>query len=452
MFEYDDIYNKLFENEGFVEILSKFHSNSWNNLEKKERFELIDSFVNKYAEVLNLGELKVKKEDSKNISGSYRDIKTIVNVNVETADKISQYDLIDTLFHELRHNFQHRAVSKNLHDGEIVSEEKRKAWKLNFLVSPRKYGNYISNVGENSHLYLYQPVEKDAFMSGLALTRKSYEIIEQRVGEIDEGFYKYAYYNKDLIMKYFSKEEKYVKEMEEKEREVYDIFLKNNKEYHIEKECLKIANETMKKDVKDMSVEEIMSLFSVYVWAYLDDDYKLDLLQEYDMRVNKYKKAKFSKESNTAFKICGKTNLREDIGNILNDLFSYQFSVIVKMMIDGKIPCDPRLREELEINKFVFDKKEINYVKDSDNFLLYSIQPYALFEGRTVIEWFKKLKEVETKFYGIDNGDYDSWIDFYDNDKYIPYIEKFYDKPFEDIYNELVATMKKRVTEVKKRN
>ena len=36
-------------------------------------------------------------------------------------------------------------------------------------------------------------------------------------------------------------------------------------------------------------------------------------------------------------------------------------------------------------------------------------------------------------------------IDFYDNDKYIPYIEKFYGKSFKTIYNDLVKKMKENV-------
>lgn len=444
MIKYDLVYDRLFNDEKFVEILMKFHSSNWDNLDKKQRFAVLNEFVDRYSEIFNLGDMKIKKNGNKNYAGAYLDIKSLVNVNEQAIEESSQYDVMDTLFHELRHNFQHRAISRNLSEFENVSEEERRKWKMNFLVSPRGYHNYITVTGDNSWLYLYQPVEKDAFMTGLSLTKKAYEIIKEKLGE-DRAFVSYAVMNRDKIMLFFSDEEKYTSSIKNGEEAVFQIFERNNKERELEKKCMLIANETMKKDISDMSIEEIMSLFSVYVWAYLDDDYKISLLEEYDHRVNKYKSAKIVKESNSAFKICGKACVREDIGSILNDLFSFQFAVMVEGMIHGKIPCDPKLKEELTVNMYTENKKRINYVRDVDNFLLYSIQPYALFEGRTIIEWFKKLKEVETKFYGIDNGDYEHWIDFYDNDKYIPYIEKFYDKPFDEIYSELVDSMKKKI-------
>ena len=444
MIKYDSLYNRLFDNEEFVEILYKFHSSNWSTLDKKGRFAVLNEFVDKYAEIFDLGDMKVSKNASKGTAGYYYDLKSLVNVYGEAIENTSQYDVMDTLFHELRHNFQHRAISKNLSDYETVSDETRRKWKTNFLVSPRGYSNYISNVGENANLYIYQPVEKDAFMTGLSLTKKSYDIIKEKLGE-DIAFVAYAQMNKNVIMMFFADEDKYGSSVKNSEEACFEIFEKNNKEREIEKKCLAIAKKTMEKPIEDMNLEEIISLFSVYVWAYLDDEYKMDLLIEYDSRVNKYKPAKIEKDGNSAFKICGRVNTRENICGILNDLFSYQFALIVDKMIEGKEPCNPKLREELRINMYTENKKRINYVRDVDNFLLYSMQPYALLEGRTIIEWFKKIKEVETKIYGVDKGDYEHWIDFYDNDKYIPYIEEFYEQPFEEIYNGLVDNMRKNI-------
>lgn len=451
MFAYDKVYDRLFANEEFVDILCKFHTSNWEKLNKAERIAVLQEFVNKYVEILEIGDMKLKGDKrNKHYSGSYYDIGGLVNFNEDAVEKSSQYDIMDTLFHELRHNFQRRAVAKNLSRYETVSEEDRKLWKLNFLVSPRGYGNYISTEGENAGLYYYQPVERDAFMTGFSLTRKAYELVKERMGE-DVEYILYARPFKNLLMIYFSDEEKYVNNMKEMQKRVFEIFESNNKEREIEKKCMEIAKETMKKDIKDMSMEEIMSLFSMYVWAYLDDDYKLELLFEYDSRVNKYKKAKITKESNSGFKVCGVINTRDNIGTILNNLFSFEFAGMVEMMIHGKMDCDPELREELAVNMWMENKKRINYIADSENFLLYSMQPYALHEGKTIKKWFEKIKEVQQKVYGVDGSHWDHWIDFYDNDKYIPYIEKFYEKPFEEIYGELVAGMKAKVKEVRKK-
>ena len=167
---------------------------------------------------------------------------------------------------------------------------------------------------------------------------------------------------------------------------------------------MKIAKETMKKDIKEMSLEDIVSLFSVYVWAYLDDDYKISLLKEYDSRVGRNKPVRIEKESNTAFKVDGVVSVREDIGGLLNNLFSYEFRGLVFGIISGKIPASDKLKEELTVNLYKENGKKVNYIKDSDNFLLYSIQPYAIFEGKTIIEWFRQVADMEKKYYGIDNG------------------------------------------------
>lgn len=441
MFVYDNVYNKLFENEEFLEILYGFHSSNWEKMSVEERKILINLFVDKYSEVLGINKLKFKKEKSRSYAGSYNDVSGLVNVNSEAIESTSQYDIMDTLFHELRHNFQHRAVSKNLTEYETADVELVKQWKLNFLCSPRGYSNYIDTKGDHKNLYMYQPVEKDAFMTGLSLTKKAYSLIKEKLGE-DDAFVEYAKIQKYSIMLYFSDEEMYVAGRKLGAEQVAELFEKNNKEKQIEKKCVKIAEETIKKAISDMSLEEIISLFSVYVWAYLDDDYKLELLKEYDKRVNKGKLIKIELDGNSVIKLNGKMYMRDKILSILNDMYTVHFQNLVKEIIKGNISVDSKMKEELTINMYQVDKKKINYVKDSENFLLYSIQPFALLEGKVVIEWFKEIKAVEKKFYDIDSEEYEDMIDFYDYDKYIPFIEKFYGMPFEDVYNEQVEKMK----------
>jgi len=371
-------------------------------------------------------------------------------VNKDHLENRSQYDVMDTLFHELRHNFQRRAVSGNLSNIESADEKKVKEWKLNELSSPIGYSNYISTSGEHGDLYYFQPVEEDAFKTGLRLTRKAYTLISSKLGE-DVEFKIYGNLNKDAIMLFFSEEQQFVDLFKRSRKAVFDLFRENNKKFEIEKKCLKVAKNIMKKDVSEMNREEICALFSVYVWARLDDDYKIDLIKAYDKLVNPYKPIKIQEESNTGFKIDGQIVTRDHILGILNILFSYELKTKVDAIIKGKEECDPKLKEDLTANMFKFDNKKINYIRDVDNFLLYSIQPYALFEGRVIINQFKEIKECEKKFYGVDEGDYDSMIDFYDNDKYIPYIEKFYKKSFKTIYNDLVKKMKENVKIAKKK-
>lgn len=443
MFEYDKVYDYLFNNDKFVDILYKFHSSNWKDLDVKGRYEIIKEFIECYCETLKIESLKAKKISTK-FCGSYSDMNSLVDVSASAVKEDSQYDVMDTLFHELRHNFQHRAISGNLTELETVTEKQLNEWKLNFMSSPSGYSNYISTEGENGGLYLYQPVEEDAFKTGLCLTRKAYEIIEKKLGE-DVEFAYYGAKNRNTIMTYFSDEKEWVDYSTECKEKVFEVFKTNNKKFEIEKKCLGIAKDIMEKDLNEIPDEELCSLFSVYVWPHLDDDYKIDLVKEYDRRVNPYKPIKIEKHSNSGFKIDGIEVYREGVMSILNDLFSYEFRKKVEGIIAGKEECDSKIREDLTVNMYKVKGKKINFIYDQDNLFTYSIQPYAVLEGKVIVEQFKEMQRCEEKIFGVKEGDYDSMIDFYDYGKYIPFIEKFYGKSFKTVYNDMLKGMKENI-------
>ena len=227
MFKYDEFYELLFKDDKFIGLLQNFHSSRWENLDLDNRYEIVKSVIDRYCEILKIDNVKFKKEKIKKYSGSYVDLNLSLNVSEHDIKEGNQYDILDTIFHEARHNFQHRAVAKKLTDIESVDEKIVKEWKLNFLKSPRGYSNYISFEDENGYLYNYQPVEADAFKTGLSLAKKSYEIIKENNGP-DVNYYRYAHKYKELIMKYFSLEEEYVEEFKKYRGEVFESFNKNN--------------------------------------------------------------------------------------------------------------------------------------------------------------------------------------------------------------------------------
>ena len=76
-----------------------------------------------------------------------------------------------------------------------------------------------------------------------------------------------------------------------------------------------------------MSLEEIISLFSVYVWSYIEDDYKLELLKEYDKRVNEGKPVKIELDGNSVIKINGKIHIKTALSAWI--LFAYIHQLLV---------------------------------------------------------------------------------------------------------------------------
>ena len=95
-------------------------------------------------------------------------------------------------------------------------------------------------------------------------------------------------------------------------------------------------------------------------------------------------------------------------------LFTYEFQTKVSNIINGLEDCNPKLKEEIKINMYTNNGKLINYVKDSENFLLYSIQPFALLEGKVVLKQFLYIKKAQENIYGVTSDEYESMIDFYD--------------------------------------
>ena len=126
MFKYDGFYNKLFEDKEFVNILCSFHTSNWGLMDKEARFSVIKKFVDRYCFLLGIPSLKIKKYKNKKTSGFYSDNKLQVAVNEKSVENGNPYDILDTLFHETRHNFQERAISRNLTELEYVDENKRK--------------------------------------------------------------------------------------------------------------------------------------------------------------------------------------------------------------------------------------------------------------------------------------------------------------------------------------
>ena len=87
MFAYDKVYDRLFANEEFVDILCKFHTSNWEKLNKAERIAVLQEFVNKYVEILEIGDMKLKGDKrNKHYSGSYYDIGGLVNFNEEAVE------------------------------------------------------------------------------------------------------------------------------------------------------------------------------------------------------------------------------------------------------------------------------------------------------------------------------------------------------------------------------
>lgn len=443
MFEYDSFYNVLFENEDFLNVLYKFHSSNWDKMDYKEKKKVVDDFLNIYCEILKIPHIK-KNNIKIKYAGVYLDsLSSILVDDGYLNGKKNQYDLLDTLFHEARHNFQYRSIVNNLSSIEWVSEENRKLWKMNSRKSPAGYSNYI-NVEEKGNLYYIQPLEEDAYKAGLLLAKNSFKFIKDKLGE-DLKYYEYCKGQEENIMFFFSDDELYKTIREQHKKEVMEYFEKNNKFFELEKKCSDIAKPIFSKKVEDLSLYEIQSLFSSYVWPNLDIDYKVDVLKKFDKLTNKVALIDIVKSGNSGIKIDNLIYSAEYIHAIVNYIYSVQIFDMACAIAKGKLDFDEKIKDDLITNMIMVNRKRINFIEEKENMFTYAIQPFALFEAKLAYKWFEELKKIHIDVYGFNDDGYDGWLDTYNYKKIIPYVEKAYKKPFREVYKQLVSDMKENL-------
>ena len=381
------------------------------------------------------------------MAGAYADIGGAVYVSESNLTAVPQYDLIDTLFHEMRHNYQNRAVARRLSSKEDVpSSELIEKWRINTLVYPSGHVNYISVGTDYDYLYNYQPVEVDAFKTGLKLARKSYFILREKFG-IDGKFTEYANMQKPLIMNYFSQEEELVNNRKILDEEVEEYFNSNHEIGEFDEECRKHALDLWNKGLDNLSLDEVYALFSPFVWDRWSIDEKYEILMEYDKRVNPYKPTQIEKLGNTGFKIFDIQCNSDNAEGVLNLLFSEQFKTVVKHVVKGKAICDKKMIEELCINMYKAGGEKINYVGERDNYFKYVIQPYGVYEGKHIFRKYQDCKAAQLKHYGRSNGEYDHMMDMYDYPKMAKWLEDFFGKSFNEIYQENLHWMRNNIIE-----
>ena len=138
--------------------------NKWQELSVREKLDLLQTIGDYEAKII-LGlerspTVQVGSTGNEEISGTYSYAYHTVTINAAYLESAKTEDVLKTLFHELRHAYQHD-VSKALADMEVEKKYKKllvfreaKEWELEFSEYCDGEENYI--------LYLTQEVEKDA--------------------------------------------------------------------------------------------------------------------------------------------------------------------------------------------------------------------------------------------------------------------------------------------------
>ena len=449
MFEYDNFYNVLFLNNDFLEILDNFRGDIWSKLGIKEKKVIINSFVDKYCELLQIKRIDVvfNEKEKGNVAGSYLDtLQQLSMYKKVLSESISGYSVLFILYHELRHNYQYRSVVGNVSDIETVSDENVKEWKTNFLQTSSKNTNYIPQTYD-FNMYVLQPVEVDAYKQGFSLVKHSYNLLKDKFGN-DDSFYKYCEDYKHIILLCYSDDNKYT-EIRDKNLEKIRLFYENNmKMFDIDNKCFSIAENLMKKEIKDLNEEDILALFSSHVWERLDFNYKYDVLVRFCDINGEYGKIPITRVGSNSVNINDFVGCMDYIDHIVNIAYSLKFEYYVDAILEGKVQCDDELKEQLKINMYKHNGKMINFI-DSERFLFeYSLQPFAILESKLLKKWFVNAKEIINRAYGIEDQRFDEFINHYSYLEIQKMANDVYGKSFEDVCDDVFNVMKDRVNKV----
>lgn len=99
-------YSKLSEKE----LLTRFQSDCWNNLNQQGKIDTIQELENRYAVEQKRPVCKIESENNPNNYGSYSRSSNSIRISMEESEQNTSYEMLDSYFHESRHAQQYRAI------------------------------------------------------------------------------------------------------------------------------------------------------------------------------------------------------------------------------------------------------------------------------------------------------------------------------------------------------
>ena len=440
----DKMYDLIFKDETLVGLFRNISQINWRRLTIEEKEDIMTKINNRVSELYKIPLLKLKFSPAKDrLYGYANSFYWEIMLNQDALDKEDGYEAIDTYFHELRHSFQHRAVEGKLSSKEHADPEDIAAWKLNFMV-----GNYFSG---DSKYYVFQPVEKDAWTTGMQFARRIHMLNKDDKIE-DQDWNAYCERHKAIIMLFISDSEESRKQVSAIESEIQEIYANNDNDEEQEDMASVYVTELLdQKKVEQFTFEEVGACLSPYAFSKLSLKNKVKVIQKYCEYIKVNTKRKINIFENTVGSINIDHNLY-GVGDslvLVNSLTSSIFTDIVDKIVNGENMnydwLSEDVRKELYLNMYRKNGKNINFIKDTDNLFLFSLQPYAKYEAKYILERFQELKDIELKVFGKNCKVWKSWETFYDQDAIYDKASEIMGRDFDDYYKEQLDNYEKNI-------
>lgn len=435
------MYDIVFQDKRLQELFLNFHSKKWHGLTIEEKRNILVEINNRVADLYGYVPNKLKIEKS-SYYGYQSSFKGEIIISSSSLENDCGYEIIDTYFHELRHYFQSRAIENELNDNEYMDPILKEEIERNMLP-----GNYLSE----GDFYKYQAMERDAWSTGMLFARRIYLLNREKISDIDEEWRKYCAKHKDVIVNFISDNDDSREKLEENKKILEDQYsskISDKPQYELGK---KYYRELKDKDFSEFTFKEVATLLSQYAFHNLEIGEKVKLLSRYRDLV-KYKSLRYEIKENNVASIKVRKRIwpiDTSAASIMNDILSYNFQNMVDDIVSGKneeYPLSNKAKMELTLNMYK-DKngKRINFVRDIDNLFVFSIQPYAKYESKYILSEFDKIKQIELEMYGKKHFNWEYWDNFYDNKMIFNTASEIMEKPFNEIYEELLDKYKANI-------
>ena len=439
----DKMYNPIFEDENICKLFLNFYGPTWTSLTVERKIEIMTELNERVSKIYGYPTPSLNQVKDKNY-GSFAAFNWKLTINPKVLEEDTGWETLDTYFHELRHAFQHRAVENELTDKEEVLGKSKLLWQRNFMP-----GNYF---GGNSEFYLYQPVEEDAWRTGMLFAREVYRLCKNHYHIEDASWKKYCSLHKNIIVDFISENEDSIEKLAKIEGLINEVYNEREEDLEQIEKGKQFIKEYENKPVSEMTFEDLGILLSPYAFTYLDVEKKVEILKRYVELIKIGRKTISVKENTVAsIEVGSQLYSVSDPHSLINGILSIQFNNIVEYVLKGEdvgYSINQNAQKELRLNLYKNkDKKRINYIKDSDNLFVFSLQPYARYESNYILKEFMKLKEVELNHYGKNYDGWKFWEDFYDNKKIYKTAEVVLGVKFVDYYRALLATYSERIKE-----
>lgn len=436
----DKTYDIVFEDKRMQELFLNFHSKNWYSITLEEKKKIIEEINQRMADLYGYKPNTIKFEKN-GFYGTHSSFKGQIAINSNSLENDCGYEIADTYFHELRHDFQSRAVENELTDKEYIDPILKEELEKNMLP-----GNYLTE----HEYYKYQAMERDAWSTGMLFARRIYLLNKKKISDSDDKWKAYCALHKDVIVDFISDNEESREKIEETKKileDQYDSKIDDKPQYEMGKLIYTVLKH---KDFNELSFKDVATLLSPYAFTNLEISEKVKLFSRYRDLV-KYRNIRYDIKENTigSIKIRNRIFPIESSITIMNDLLSFNFKNMVDDIVSGKnedYPLSNKAKSELTLNMYKSSNgKMINFIKDVDNLFMFSLQPYAKYESSYVLGEFKKIKDVEREVFGKQHGVWDYWDNFYDNKIIFKTASEVMGKSFEEIYQEQLEKYKDNI-------